>query len=274
MYLIVENPEVVDNLGNIVPEGLGVVEEGPPMPSIPGLRLVNSIGTRRILIDDSTKALYKRDDGSTEFFYIHHYPPEYSLSEEKILYVFLNPMNNTPQPVMFLDKYGLEWKLMLESDLRGITALGVPIVKARPEASTSGFTFRTPMAVPRPTPSAPPIHTARPVTSTHHVSFAKDGGMPRPIGSEATHATSGHPASRVPTGPLPTSSLHPPMVSTGSKHEGSLGGGRNKTRPSHFQKWVKKFSGSGDPYDHLASFKQITRAEEVTDVHVLREGFG
>ena len=30
-----------------------------------------------------------------------------------------------------------------------------------------------------------------------------------------------------------------------------------KTRPSNFQKWVKKYNGLEDPYDHLASFKQV-----------------
>ncbi|MFW8114824.1 hypothetical protein ACOIDR_28460, partial [Klebsiella pneumoniae] len=35
-----------------------------------------------------------------------------------------------------------------------------------------------------------------------------------------------------------------------------------------------KFSGSGDPYDHLATFNQVVKAEEVTDIHVLKEGFG
>ena len=25
-----------------------------------------------------------------------------------------------------------------------------------------------------------------------------------------------------------------------------------KVRPADFQKWVKKFNGTGDPYDHLA----------------------
>ena len=31
---------------------------------------------------------------------------------------------------------------------------------------------------------------------------------------------------------------------------------------------------SGDPYDQLASFRQVVRAEEVSDLHVLEEGFG
>ena len=47
-----------------------------------------------------------------------------------------------------------------------------------------------------------------------------------------------------------------------------------KVRPSDFQKWVKKFNGSGDPYGHLASFKQVARVEQVTDLHTMVEGFG
>lgn len=47
-----------------------------------------------------------------------------------------------------------------------------------------------------------------------------------------------------------------------------------QTRPSHFRKWVTKYDGTGYPRDHLASFRQAARAEDVTDLHVLREGFG
>ena len=47
-----------------------------------------------------------------------------------------------------------------------------------------------------------------------------------------------------------------------------------RVRPDNFQKWVKKFNGSGDPYDHLASFKQVARAEQVHDLHTKVEGFG
>ena len=47
-----------------------------------------------------------------------------------------------------------------------------------------------------------------------------------------------------------------------------------RVRPASFQKWVKKYNGAGDPYDHLASFKQVARAEQVTDLHTKVEGFG
>ena len=80
----------------------------------------------------------------------------------------------------------------------------------------------------------------------------------------------------MPIRPPPTSSLHTPLTNTGFRPSGGTGVPmRGKTRPSHFQKWwVKKYNGAGDPYDHLASFRQVVRAEEVTDLHVLKEGFG
>ena len=47
-----------------------------------------------------------------------------------------------------------------------------------------------------------------------------------------------------------------------------------RVRPSTLQKMVKKFDGSGDPHDHVASFKQVVRAEKVSDQHTQIEGFG
>ena len=47
-----------------------------------------------------------------------------------------------------------------------------------------------------------------------------------------------------------------------------------KVRPSTLQKLVKKYNGSGDPYDHIASFRQVVHAEQVTDTHTKIEGFG
>ena len=37
---------------------------------------------------------------------------------------------------------------------------------------------------------------------------------------------------------------------------------------------MKKYNGSGDPYDHLATFKQVVRAIQITDHHTQVEGFG
>lgn len=46
-------------------------------------------------------------------------------------------------------------------------------------------------------------------------------------------------------------------------------------RPSQVQKWIKEtYNGSGDPYDHVAIFTQVIRAEQVTDFRVQYKGFG
>ena len=47
-----------------------------------------------------------------------------------------------------------------------------------------------------------------------------------------------------------------------------------RVRPTNFQKWVKKFNGLGNPYDHLATFNQGERVEQVIDLHTKVEGFG
>ena len=47
-----------------------------------------------------------------------------------------------------------------------------------------------------------------------------------------------------------------------------------KARPSQLHKLCKTFNGSGDPYDHVARFRQVLYAEEVDDVHTMVQGFG
>ena len=47
-----------------------------------------------------------------------------------------------------------------------------------------------------------------------------------------------------------------------------------RVRLANFQKWDKKFNGSGDPYDHLASFKQVARVEQVNELCTKVEEFG
>lgn len=68
MYLLTETPEDVDQLGKFIPRKGKLIEEGPPMPERPGLRLINSIWVRRVLIDDRTKVLYKWEDAGSEFY--------------------------------------------------------------------------------------------------------------------------------------------------------------------------------------------------------------
>ena len=43
MYILTENPEDVDQLGNPMPRKEKLIEKSPPMPKRLGLRLINSI---------------------------------------------------------------------------------------------------------------------------------------------------------------------------------------------------------------------------------------
>ncbi|MCO5546850.1 hypothetical protein L7F22_000287 [Adiantum nelumboides] len=49
---------------------------------------------------------------------------------------------------------------------------------------------------------------------------------------------------------------------------------KKEVRPSHLQRLCKAFDGSGDPYDHVARFRQVLHAEEVDEVHTMVQGFG
>ena len=52
-------------------------------------------------------------------------------------------------------------------------------------------------------------------------------------------------------------------------------GGEGKTlRPSTLQKFCKKFDGTGDPYDHVAQYRQLLFAEGINDVHTMVQAFG
>ena len=114
MYLVVENPDVVDTLGGIRAPQPHEGDEVPPKPLQEGVKLVNSILVRRVCIDDPTKALYKRMDEGSEFYYERSDPLSRSLSEVKILYVFRQEgFMPEPRPVAFVDKYNQEWILML-----------------------------------------------------------------------------------------------------------------------------------------------------------------
>ena len=94
--------------------------------------MVNSIFIHRVYIDDPTKALYKRMDEGSEFYYERSDPLSHSLSEVKILYVFRQEgFMLEPRPVAFVDKYEQEWILMLREDVRGYTYKGIPILWRR-----------------------------------------------------------------------------------------------------------------------------------------------
>ena len=71
----------------------------------------------------------------------------------------------------------------------------------------------------------------------------------------------------------PTSYRHEPMLPVARAPRYRRQDNR-KVRPSQLQKLCKAFDGSGDPYDHVARFRQVLYAEDVEDVHTMVQGFG
>ena len=134
--------------------------------SRPGMKPVNSIWVRRVLIDDETKVLYKREEDGSEFFYLRHSSPDYTTTEDKVLYAFVNTNEGRNREVVFLDKYNLEWDLRLPTDIMGMTRQGIPIVRYGEDmGGPSDFVYHNPASFYMPSLVTPSIHTPRPTPS-------------------------------------------------------------------------------------------------------------
>ena len=72
----------------------------------------------RVLIDDTFRVLYQRTDDDTEFFYMRAKIPEYMATHIKILYVYVRTPMTEGKNMMMMDKYGLEWEMLLSAEVR------------------------------------------------------------------------------------------------------------------------------------------------------------
>ena len=163
MYLMTDNPEDMDRMGNLVRRKEQVIDEGPPRVNRPELRPTTSVWVNRVLIDDNTKVLYKREDNGTEFYYLRHSPPDHTTTEEKVLYPFLNTTEGVFGDIVFFDKYGQEWDMKLPSQLRGLTQNGIPIIRQEmDQGGPSNFNFPPSENFYRPPPSPTYTYGPRP----------------------------------------------------------------------------------------------------------------
>ena len=263
MYLVVEDPDHVGPLGEMEPDietSERENDEKPPPMDPREYKLFNSARVKRVPIDDPTKGLYTQLHEGERNFYEGDNSLTHPLTPEKTLYSFCPKSSKAVAFVLFLDKYGKEWNLLDDKGLEAHQHLGRPVSQYFKEdkdsvgGNASSDTHKD--QVKTPPQSRPKDHRKEGDKSTH------------------THGDSGHSGHRGPNGP---------KGSFGSRHVNFMGGPPTRgapmehprrTRPSNFQKWVKKYNGSGDPYDHLASFKQVVRAEQIIDHHTQVEGFG
>ena len=183
MYLMTDNPDDMDRMGNLVRREEQVIEEGPPRVNRPELRPTTSVWVKRVLIDDNTKVLYWREDMGTEFYYLRNSPPDHTTTDEKVLYTFVNTTEGVYGDVVFFDKYNQEWEMKVPSELRGLTQNGIPIIRPVIDlGGPSNFNFSAPGTFYMPPPSPLYTYAPRPEPTPMRVSFADTRPPMRPQG--------------------------------------------------------------------------------------------
>ena len=96
--------------------------------------------------------------------------------------------------------------------------------------------------------------------------------MPRPLWPSTSHPTL---VERNPGGTYGSSAVSMPRLQSKARRSPRrVANEGRRVRPSALQKLVKKYNGSGDPFDHVAVFKQAVHAEQVSNTHTQVEGFG
>ena len=256
-YVVTKDPDNVDKWGQLVKESEA---EGPPFGDSDDPKLINTLKVRYIPIDEPNIALYVRDLEDSQGCYFTKNPASHTVQQNKTLYVYLEGMMTMSPHAIFVDTFGIRYEIMEPRLAQNMTWQGFPIPDLAPRTASSSGGER----ISRDNSQkryATEVSRAPPMHSTFE---------PRRVEPSAREVPS-----------RPTTSHKPTlMTNIKSRTEGSgqlprkTSTEHRKVRPANFQKWVKKYNGAGDPYDHLASFKQIARAEQVTDLHKKVEGFG
>ena len=153
--------------------------------------------------------------------------------------------------LVFLDRYGQEWTLIEDRELHTLQNLGIPLsYNYMKEGGPKGMGMEPFGEAPH--VSFPPFKLE--ATSLPRAKTRCEESMP-------TFVDSGHMRSHGPTrheGSFRSKIVTPMEGFSYSKPPIEY---PRKTIPSNFQKWMKKYNGSEDPYDHLVSFKQVVQAE-------------
>ena len=147
-----------------------------------------------------------------------------------------------PQPIAFVDKYEQEWIFMLREDVKEYTYKGIPIIWLGKESEDK--------LKDKPKVSFLDI----PISPKREDRRRSVGSMePKVLGSPCTGGIGESGESDL-GGSKRTSVFPRPRDSKGALGKSTPELSR-KVRPSQFWKWVKKYNGSADPYDHLAPFR-------------------
>ena len=278
MYVVTEDPMSMNKWGlkdNTDSRNKQPVDETERPPQLdPKLyKLIDSIPCKRIKVDDQGLGLYRGDNQPETDMYlqIRGVDPEI-LVEHKIIYVFVKTDLLLDPGMTYRDAYDIEYERVPKTVVSTYLCGGLPLFDAIsgvgvgiPKPATSAQSHTRASNIPHPNLSARP-HAQMTIS-----------GMPLPTNAakvgEKTILNGGYSAGRQPLNPQLTLGTMGPMGDFPGRPSGAPSNPR-KIRPSDFKKLVDKFDGSKDPYNHMANFRQVMRAEQVFDWHTQFEGFG
>ncbi|MCO5588471.1 hypothetical protein L7F22_042428 [Adiantum nelumboides] len=279
MYIVVLNPSIVDKWGMTgIKEKVDVEpEEAPPALDKPNLKLRRINDMTRVNTDNIFLGLYKYDGGEHATYYRCEEPLLKELTDEKKLYVFTYGDDVKTEFIM-TDKYGRSYVNVGPKELAEYTYFGGPLPNYyfTPPRLEPVVRHTESMGYPVFPDTKPVFSKTRPVESLGRTTHLECGTY-----SRDAHAR--EPMSHRERDMDTRSSMRAPVEShsKGMDRQGDMSertrmrADARRMRPSQVAKCMpKKYGGSGDPYAHVSLFKQVLRAEQITDFHTQYVGFG
>ena len=225
---------------------------------------------KRVYVDNEGVLLYQNQGGvvyKTLIFHGYEYPPETTLhvyETKGITTINIYDEWDNLYTVAYKDQLGhYTWQGRSVFERRGPPSwtYGEPVAIARPrEKDVNAFTPRY----------MEPIYPSNADKHLHpqYVSRDYSGRIGRPMhshGDESRIYMDESGGNMVNEGPHMPYEQKPNLRKKLHQTRGKKDKTRDKKlRPTYLQKFSKKFDGTGDPYDHVAQFRQLVFAEGVT----------
>ena len=252
------NPRRLDGSLTRPTRSLEYLPLAPPMPMHYGTSMelevsshghtISYVPVYHIMLDQSRVILYRNDMGA---YYRTNMSPTQFYPFENVINVHHNARG---EPIKLEDDLKNCYTVVLGYELGTYTWESIPIDLHFVRATTKHFHG----VLERPRPSV----------------VMRERSMPLPLVEGATfHAHSKE--GLVPIDELKGSTILAKFPFPRVERKRGKKGGEGKTlRPSTPQKFCKKFDGTGDPYDHVAQYRQLLFAKGITNVHTMVQAFG
>ncbi|MCO5613513.1 hypothetical protein L7F22_067790 [Adiantum nelumboides] len=239
------------------------------------LRRVNDM--TKVNTDKIFLGLYKYDGGEHATYYRCEEPLLKELTDEKKLYVFTYG-DDVKIELIMTDKYGRSYVNVGQKELAGYTSFGGPLPNYYFTPPRPKPVVRQMESVGYPVfPDTKPVFSESiPVESLGRTAHLGSGTYLRDAHARESMSHRERDTDARPLMRAPVESHSRGMDRRGDMSERTrMWADARRMRPSQVAKcMLKKYGGSGDPYGHVSLFKQVSRAEQITDFHTQYEGFG